>query len=134
MNRIVFLCVVAVLTLHGAGNAQGYDISAWDCDLLKATPAQLGAGDAARRATKKVIPELLSDATIKDARVTVAVVVDAGGSVQCVHGKQGHPLLIGASIEAAKNWKFRPYTVKGHSVPFVADLTFHFVGHKVIFE
>jgi hypothetical protein len=134
MSRIILACAVAVLALHVAGCAQTYDISAWDCGLLKENPTNLGVGEAVRRATKRVMPVLLGDEKTMDARVTVAVAVDAHGSVQCVHAKEGHPLFIGACTEAAKDWKFRPYTVKGHSVPFVPDLTFHFTGQKVRLE
>src|SRR5579862_2891427 len=108
MKLIVFAIVVAVMLLQCPTLAQTYDLSSWDCELLKSNPARLSTADAVRRASEKVMPQLPGDARIKDARVTVAIVVDSYGSVQCVHTKQGHPLLISACIQAAKDWKFKP--------------------------
>ena len=134
MKRALGICATALVALQALGYAQTYDASAWDCDLLKASPTTLAKQDAVRRATKRVMPEILGDMTTKDSRVTVVVVVNKDGSVECVHAKEGHPLLISQCIEAAKDWKFRPYRVKGHSVPFVTNLTFRFTDHKVRVE
>ena len=132
MKRIALMFAIA-LTLRGVALAQTSEF-AWDCDLLKSKPATLSAGASVRRAEKRVTPELPGDANIRDARVTVALAVDASGSVQCVHVKQGNPPLTGSSVQAAKDWKFKPYAPKGRPVPFVADLTFHFIIGRVLFE
>jgi Gram-negative bacterial TonB protein C-terminal len=134
MKRTIFIFIIATTSLRGTALAQSYDLSAWDCELLKSNPAHLDTKDAVRQATKKVMPQIPDDARIKDARVTVAIVVDADGSVQCVHAKQGHPLLISSCIQAAKDWRFKPYRVKGHPSPFIADLVFHFANSNVAAE
>jgi len=114
--------------------AQTYDTTSWDCELLKSAPANVSTREAIQLATKKVMPERPGDATTRDARVTVVIVVDRSGSVQCVHAKQGHPLLISGCIQAAKDWTFKPYRAKGHPVPFVTDLTFRFTNQKISVE
>ena|ERR1700676_3039075 len=130
MRRVLGICVLAVLSLRAA-SVQTYDTSAWDCELLKANPLNLTMEDAIRRATRKVMPEIPGDLKIKDLRVTVVVVVNKDGSVECVHAKEGHPLLISQCIEAAKYWKFKPYVAKDHPIPFITNLTFHFTNHSV---
>jgi hypothetical protein len=134
MRLIVFVIVISLMLLPRHALAQTYDLSAWDCELLKSNPARLSTADVVQRATKKVVPQIPGDASIKDARVTVAIVIDAEGAVRCVHAKQGHPLLIASCIQAAKDWKFKPYRVKGHAKPFVADLVFQFTNSNVAVE
>jgi outer membrane biosynthesis protein TonB len=137
MMRIILMVAAAFAMLGLPSPAQAtqtYDLSAWECDLLKSSPPKLSVGEAVRRATRKVMPGIPGDATIRDARVTVVIAVDATGSVQCVHAKQGHPLLIASCIEAAKDWKFKPYTAKGHRSAFLVDLTFHFTNQKVVVD
>ena len=129
MARTVLILVAAFAVLSLAVTAQTtqtYDLSTWECELSMAAALQ--------RVTKKVMPEIPGDATIQDARVTVVIAVDANGSVQCVHAKQGHPLLIGSCIDAAKDWKFKPYTAKGHRSAFLVDLTFHFTNREVVVD
>jgi hypothetical protein len=103
--------------------------SAWDYDLLKESPTSLAMEEAVRRATKKVMPEILGDMTTRDSPVTVVAVVNKNGSVECMRAQEGHPFRMSPCIKAAQHWKFRPYTAKGHSVPLITNLTFHFRHH-----
>jgi outer membrane biosynthesis protein TonB len=127
--KVAFIAsVVAIISLATIARAQKYDPLTRNCKLLKAKPAMLEPGEAIRRAINKVIPQALGDHQNGEAQVTVAV--DAGGSPQCVAATEVS-LLTRSGIEAAKGWRFDPYLVKGHAVPFVARLTFHFTQLKV---
>jgi outer membrane biosynthesis protein TonB len=132
--KVAFIaCVVAIIALATIARAQKYDPLTRNCKLLKAKPAMLEPGEAIRRAINKVIPQALGDQQNAEAQVIVTVAVDAGGSPQCVAAAEVS-LLTRSGIEAAKGWKFDPYLVKGHAVPFVARLTFHFTQLKVWVE
>ena len=45
--------------------------------------------------------------------VVLAITVDHNGEVVCIKVISGHPLIIGVVMESVKEWKFRPYTLKG---------------------
>jgi hypothetical protein len=127
--KLVFVAsLAAVITLATVSRAQTYDPLTRNCKLLKSNPAMLEPEEAIRRAINKVLPPLLDDQKIGDAQVTVAV--DAGGSPQCVAATEVS-FLTRSGIEAAKGWRFDPYLVKGHAVPFVTRITFHFTRQKV---
>jgi outer membrane biosynthesis protein TonB len=45
--------------------------------------------------------------------VVLALAVDDNGNVICVATISGHPLIISTTIESVRQWKFRPYVVRG---------------------
>lgn len=79
------------------------------------------------RAVKKVLPSN-PFATGKQARITgkvsLNVVVNSHGKPECIWLLSGHPMLAPASIEAARQWEFKPEVVKGKRVGFAGTLTF----------
>jgi outer membrane biosynthesis protein TonB len=132
--KLVFVAsLAAVITLATVSRAQTYDPLTRNCKLLKSNPAMLEPEEAIRRAINKVLPPLLDDQKIGDAQVIVTVAVDASGSPQCVAATEVS-FLTRSGIEAAKGWRFDPYLVKGHAVPFVTRITFHFTRQKVWVE
>jgi TonB family protein len=58
--------------------------------------------------------------------VSVRILVDPHGNVICVKLIKGHPLMIGAAIEAASKWSFRPMTERGRPVSFFGRLVFQY--------
>jgi hypothetical protein len=48
----------------------------------------------------------------------MALAADDKGEVICVQVISGHPLIIGTTIESVKQWKFRPYVVRGSTKGF----------------
>jgi protein TonB len=48
--------------------------------------------------------------------VKLAAVIDKDGKVQNLQVISGHPLLIPAAIEAAKQWLYRPTLLNGEPV------------------
>ena len=59
-------------------------------------------------------------------QVHVGILVNRTGRVACVHLINGHPLLVGSAIEAARQWTFRPATQKRRAVSFYGILAFHY--------
>ena len=58
--------------------------------------------------------------------LSLTILVDREGNVACVKLIKGHPLLVGMSLEAARNWTFRPMTQGGRRVSFFGHLIFEF--------
>jgi len=60
--------------------------------------------------------------------VTVNITIDEEGNVTAAKAVSGHPLLQGASVEAARNAKFSPTKVSGQPVKVHGVLVFAFPG------
>ena len=58
--------------------------------------------------------------------VKLTILVDQEGKISCVRLIQGHPLLVGAALEAARKWTFRPIAQGGQPVSFYGHLDFQF--------
>jgi TonB family protein len=58
--------------------------------------------------------------------VILDVLVGKTGEVQKARIVSGHPMLQGASIDAARSWKFKPMMVGARTVPYEIQLVFTF--------
>lgn len=103
--------------------------------LLKATGVVEILGDRvlASRAIGCVapeLPELARQASFSQAHfngyVRVGVLVNEAGLVTCGHLINGHPLLAGSAIDAARQWIFRPATQNARAVSVYGVLAFHY--------
>jgi TonB family protein len=63
--------------------------------------------------------------------VTVDVTIDEEGNVIAARAVSGHPLLQGASVEAARNAKFSPTKLSGQAVKVHGVLVYAFPGDSV---
>jgi protein TonB len=81
------------------------------------------------KVNSKPRPEYPSEAKSARAQGTVVVqiVVDEGGNVASAKAVLGHPLLRGASEEAARKAKFQPTTLCGQPVKVSGVITYNFV-------
>jgi hypothetical protein len=133
--KLIFIAnVVAIIALASIVRAQTYDPLTSNCKLLKAKPVMLESAEAIRRATNQVIPQTLVDQSNSEVQSIVTVAVAEDGSTRCVAAKEEYPVLTRACIEAVKGWKFDPFLVNGHTLPFVTRLTFHLTHEKVWVE
>ena len=64
--------------------------------------------------------------------VSLTILVDREGKVVCVKLIKGHPVLVSASLEAARKWTFRPMTQRGRPVSFFGRLDFQFFWDRDI--
>jgi hypothetical protein len=46
--------------------------------------------------------------------IELLVVVDKQGRPNCISVVRGHPILTSTAISSVKDWRFRPYSVKGN--------------------
>ena len=87
---------------------------------------RFSAAKTMKRATKKVewvIPALVRAARIQGT-VVLEVFVGPTGEVECVSVISGHPMLVGAVVDAVRQWKFLPAKQDGKPVSYSGTLTF----------
>ena len=74
---------------------------------------------------RPIYPKLARQAHIQG-KVRLAVLIDETGNVNQVKLISGHPLLVSAAMEAAKQWRYLPATRHGLAVPVrtTVDITF----------
>jgi TonB family protein len=53
--------------------------------------------------------------------VMLKATIDKSGNVENLQMLSGHPMLVGAALDAVKQWKYRPYEVNG--IPRVVETT-----------
>jgi len=70
-------------------------------------------------------PEEAVKAGIQGA-VTLTVVIDVTGGVKEVTVDSGDPALAPAAVEAARQWKYKPFEVDGTAVEFETSVTVNF--------
>ena len=61
-----------------------------------------------------------------EGQVVVKVRVDRRGEVTRVRLVRGHPLMVQACLDAARQWRFRPMLRRGKPVAFTGLLRFEF--------
>jgi len=93
------------------------------------TPPPPPPGGSAQGALKRVQPVYPPVAKAAGAQGTVAVeiVINETGEVISAKAVEGHPLLHQASVEAARQWQFKPTEVDGNPVKVTGRVTFNFV-------
>jgi TonB family protein len=55
--------------------------------------------------------------------VTVRVIINEDGDIQCARIIHGHPIFRRVALDAAKKWKFKPLVVEGEAKPYISSLT-----------
>jgi protein TonB len=48
--------------------------------------------------------------------VVLKITIDRTGQVKDIAAMQGHPILIQSSIDAVRQWRYRPYVLNGEAV------------------
>jgi TonB family protein len=81
--------------------------------------AQIAPAEAEELLIASVVPQYPSDGRFNQIQnnEVLEIRIDELGNVTDAHVKSGHPLFAQSSLEAVKQWKFRPYLVNGAPVP-----------------
>jgi len=58
--------------------------------------------------------------------VILAATISKAGVMEEVHVVSGHPLLVGAAVEAVSQWRYRPYILNGLPVEVATQITVNF--------
>ena len=91
-------------------------------------PIVLTAKQLDERAIRRVMPKypaLLRQASLVT-HGRVKILIGESGRVECASVLYGHPMALPNVVEAIKQWRFRPYTVKGARIPVLGYFDFCF--------
>lgn len=78
----------------------------------------------------RVDPVLLDPGVHVQGSVALKAVIDKSGQVQNLQFVSGHPMLVPAAIEAAKQWKYQPFLLNGDPVEVETTMHFDFAKPK----
>lgn len=107
--------------------------------LLALAPAQtdpaakpqllrVSSGVAQGLKTHDVTPRYPEEAREKGIQgdVLLQATIDTKGKITSIRVMEGDPILVAASIEAVKQWKYRPYILKGEPVEVQTTIKIQF--------
>ncbi len=116
-------------TKNGAGNTRGQVVEpAAQIDEDSEHVVELPSASAQQELLRRVepaYPELARQQNIQGS-VLLEVHIRADGSVEDVQVISGAPLLAQASVDAVKQWKFRPYLSNGRPLEMETQVTLDF--------
>lgn len=104
-NRIL---IVVVALLVGSANAQQTEL----------TPQRIQRTEAVAMGNliEVVTPQYPADLRTIAGKVVVRIVISTEGRVIEAKVLSGHPMLMSATLDAVKQWKFRPYVLNNERV------------------
>jgi TonB family protein len=104
--------------------------------VCSSTDAEFNVNDALRISSKELRAKAkslarppyppIARAAHAEGSVIVEVLVSKTGEVICARTLAGHPLLLQASLAAAKHWKFEPFETSGEVSKVVATIAVRF--------
>jgi len=78
------------------------------------------------RRVQPTYPPLARSARIQGPVILEAIISKAG-TIDNLRVVSGHPMLVGAAIEAVSQWRYRPYILNGEAVEVETQITVNFV-------
>jgi protein TonB len=131
VSMLVVLTCIAAVPLWSQSAPVSSTGSSSDSAQQTEIPAPLQVSEKEMRhlAVKKVHPvysPFMLQTRIQGT-VKLRVFVDKSGVPTKVTVVFGHPVLLPASIDAAKQWRYKPYLVKGNPVEVETENTFQLV-------
>jgi|SRR5271157_140760 len=87
-------------------------------------PSSLLEGSIVRRVLP-IYPPLAKGAHIQGPVVLLATISKAG-TIEDLHVLSGHPMLVGAAIEAVRQWRYRPYILNSEPIEVETQITVTF--------
>jgi hypothetical protein len=136
MIRKFALCA---LFLFMAASAYGQYLASWPCsDELTKTEGDSGRVRVSfsvmeTMAQNKALPDI-SDLKGKkiNATVILGVIIGKDGAVRCADPVRGDTDLFPRSVEAARQWRFKPYLLNGQPLIVATMMEFVFKEGKVM--
>jgi hypothetical protein len=131
-----FSLICGFLLISALACAQ--NASVWPCsdDLTKvegdSRRVRVSVGVMQALAQNKTLPDI-SDLKDKKLSSTVIlrIIIGKDGAVRCVDPVQGDADLFPRSVEAARQWRFRPYLLNGQPIMVQTRIEFVFKKGKV---
>jgi protein TonB len=72
-----------------------------------------------------VYPTIARTARVQG-QVVLSAVIGKDGSIQNLRVISGHPMLVGAAVEAVRQWRYRPYILNGDAIEVETQITVNF--------
>jgi len=72
-----------------------------------------------------IYPPLARTARIQGA-VHLRAVISRTGAIENLQAIDGHPMLVGAALDAVRQWRYRPYILNGDPVEVETQVTVNF--------
>jgi|SRR5579872_1377753 protein TonB len=126
----ILLWITAVPLWSQSNPASGAGSSSTSAQLTE-TPAgsqlpHLSEKDMRHLARKKVQPVGNQITSHLRGAVVLGFTIDKSGAPINIRLVSGNPLLSGPSIDAVKQWRFKPYLVNGKPVEVETEITFEY--------
>lgn len=89
---------------------------------------RISSGVAESNLVHKIDPEYPQAARIAHIQgdVVLQCIIDREGDISDIRVVSGHPVLIQPSLDAVKQWKYKPYTLNGQPVEVETTIIVHF--------
>ncbi len=121
----------ATLILSGLVFAQGADQDLFracvrDVNSILKIRVSVGISRDSLLKTKPYVDENLRVHFPVKSMAKVGVFIDTDGKVVCALFQEGHPMLASASLEAARQLKYRPYILNGKPVAVETTVVFNY--------
>lgn len=81
------------------------------------------------RQVQPVYPNLAKLAGVQG-KVILQAVISRSGEVQSLRAVSGNPLLVGAALEAVRQWRYRPYVLNGAAIEVETEISVNFTLGK----
>ncbi len=72
-----------------------------------------------------IYPQLARAARIQGA-VVIRAIISRNGTIENLQTLSGHPMLVGAALDAVRQWRYRPYILNGDPVEVETQVTVNF--------
>jgi protein TonB len=110
-------------------SAYGQSAVSWPCSDDPTKAVRVSVGVAETLVQKKILPDV-SDLkrTKTNSTVIIRILIGKDGAVRCADAMQGDADLFARSLEAAKQWRYKPYLLNGQ--PIIVDTRIEFVFKK----
>jgi len=87
-------------------------------------PSSLLEGSLVRRVLP-IYPLLAKGAHIQGP-VVLSATISKAGTIEDLHVLSGHPMLVGAAIDAVRQWRYRPYILNSEPIEVETQITVNF--------
>ena len=77
------------------------------------------------RRVEPAYPSLARSARIQG-QVVLSAVIGKNGAIENLRVLSGHPMLVGAAVDAVRQWRYRPYILNGDAIEVETQITVNF--------
>jgi protein TonB len=72
-----------------------------------------------------IYPALARAARVQG-QVVIRAVISRNGTIENLQTISGHPMLVGAALDAVRQWRYRPFILNGDPVEVETQVTVNF--------